>query len=280
MGAVRFPATEGQPEVASRSVAVLRDKLYTARNKVLVRGLGGRLPYYLINEFPKSGGTWLTQMVSDAIGLPYYRNDFVRLEPSVVHGHYLNPALLRNVVVLWRDPRDLLVSYYHHCFFVAEFHDAKFGNKQLVARMRERCPFADYDDVRGNLPAFIRFVSTTPVAPRYTWPEFVAVWADRPGTVQARYEALRGDPARELRRIVRELTGQPLAAERSAEIAELRSFARAKRAADDARDSVVERSFVRQGSVGGWRDSFSDAALAELDRFGYSAAMAKLGYQR
>ncbi len=259
---------------------VLRDRAYTARNKALVRALSGRMPYYLVNEFPKSGGTWLTQMLSDALGLPYYRNDFVRLRPSMVHGHYLSPALVRNVVVLWRDPRDLLVSFYHHCYFASEFRDLKFGNKQLVALMRERCPFDDYDDVRANLPAFIRFISTRPVAPRYNWVDFAAIWADRPGTVQATYEALRADSAGELQRIVRELTGRSLPSDQAESIAQGRSFARAKAEAAKQHDEGVERSFVREGSVGGWGESFSEAALAELERFGYFEAMEKLGYER
>jgi hypothetical protein len=270
---------QGEARAGARSIAVLRDRFYTARNKTYVRLLGGMMPFYLVNEYPKSGGTWLTQMLAEAMDIPFRRNELVRLERSLVHGHYLHPTLLRNVVVIWRDPRDLLVSFYHHCYFVVEFHDRKFGNKQLVSLMRERCPVADYDDVAGNLPRFIRFISTTPVAPRFTWPEFAAVWANRPGTVQTSYESLRADTPGELTRIVRALGGLALDPDRAGRIAEAHSFDRAKAKAEAELPAGAERSFVREGSLGGWRRHFGDEALAELARHGYGAPLAALGYQ-
>jgi len=106
----------------------------------------------------------------------------------VTHGHFLSPVGLRNVVVLWRDPRDMRVSFYYHCFFVNERQNAG-----LVRLMNERCPFKDYTDIRANLPTFIRFVSQTAVTPSFSWPEFVSVWAHRPGTVQTSYQALSAD---------------------------------------------------------------------------------------
>lgn len=262
----------------SRSLIVLRDRLYTARNKAYVRLFSGALPYYVVNEFPKSGGTWLTQMMSDAMELPFHRNDFVKLERSVVHGHYLLPYGLRNVIVLWRDPRDVIVSFYHHCYFVSDYADVMFGNRQLVSLMKERCPFADYDDVRANLPAFIRFISTTPVAPRYSWVRFAQTWANRPGTIQTSYEALRADTPGELARIVKAVNGQDLSPVRAAEVAEAHSFARAKAAAERNKTQSTEKSFVREGSVGGWRTQFSDEALGELAKFGYDEAIRRLGY--
>lgn len=260
------------------TIASIPDRLYTARNKLYVR-LGNRLiPYYLVNEFPKSGGTWLSQMLASALELPFRRNDLVRFEPSIVHGHYLNPALLRNVVIIWRDPRDLIVSFYYHSYYVAEFNDRKFGNKHLVTLMKERCPFSDYEDIRSNLPRFIDFISTDPVAPRYTWPDFVYRWAHRDDVVQTRYEALRADTTGELARIVQGLTGNHLAPERASEIAERYSFARAKARAEAEHYPGAEKSFVREGSLGGWRRHFTPVAEQRLEQFGYLDALKRLGY--
>jgi len=256
----------------------LRNRLYTLRHKAMAHALSGVAPYRVVNEFPKSGGTWLTLMLSDALDLPFRRNEPLRIEPALVHGHFLRPGTLRNVVVLWRDPRDLIVSLYHHCFFVSEFDDVLFGNRAIVARMRGTLPFKDYDDVRANLPAFIRFISETPVVPRFTWPRFVDRWAGRAGTVQTHYEALRADTPAELARVVTALTGTASDSSRMASIAEARSFPRAKAEAERHLPKGA-RSFVRSGSVGGWRDSFNDEAHAMLTRYGYDAAMRKLGYQ-
>ncbi|MDN5869890.1 MAG: sulfotransferase domain-containing protein [Nitrococcus sp.] len=227
----------------------------------------------MVNEFPKSGGTWLAQMLADALALPFRRNQPIRLERSVAHGHFLNPRGLHNVVVLWRDPRDLLVSLYYHCYFVNERHNAL-----LVRLMKERLPFDDYEDIRGNLPAFIRFMSTTPVSPRFTWPQFARVWAGRPGVTESRYEALRCDTPGELTRIVMGLTGCTLPQERAEAIAVRHSFERAKARAVARSGVGVEKSFVREGSVGGWRAHVTAEAEAELGPV-YLEAMQSLGYE-
>lgn len=244
------------------------------RHKAFVRGLSGLAPYYLVNEFPKSGGTWLAEMLSDALDVPFRRNAPIRLEHSVTHGHFLNPIALRNVVVLWRDPRDLLVSFYFHCYFVNEHHNAA-----LVRLMKAHCPFENYTDIRANLPAFIHFVSQTPISPSFTWPEFARVWAHRPGTVQTSYEALRADTPGELARVAEALTGTPLHEGRAADVAEQHSFARAKQAAEQERPADAELSFVREGALGGWRRHFTADAEAALREGGYAEAMRGLGYE-
>jgi len=255
------------------SFARIRGRWPALRHKAIVRGFSRLAPYYLVNEFPKSGGTWLAQMLSDALGVAFRRNAPIRFERSVTHGHFLSPVGLRNVVVLWRDPRDLLVSFYHHCYFVNEHRNAG-----LVRLMKGCCPFDDYSDLPANLPAFIRFVSRTPVAPGFTWPEFVQVWAARPGTVQTSYETLRADTPGELSRVAGALTGTPLPDGCAAEVAEQHSFARAKQAAARAAPATAELSFVREGALGGWRRHFTPEAEAALREGGYAEAMHRLGY--
>lgn len=243
------------------------------RHKAFVRGLSGLAPYYLVNEFPKSGGSWLAEMLSDALDVPFRRNVPIRLERSVTHGHFLTPLGLRNVVVLWRDPRDLLVSFYYHCYFVNEHQ-----NTALVHLMKARCSFEDYADIRTNLPTFIRFLSETPLSPSFTWPEFARIWAGRSGTVQTSYEALRADTSGELARVAEALTGELLPEGRAAKVAEQHSFARAKQAAEQKRPVTAELSFVREGALGGWRKHFTPEAEAELRAAGYLEAMRSLGY--
>lgn len=254
--------------------ARIKGRWPAVRHKVFVRGCSSLAPYYLVNEFPKSGGTWLAQMLSDALDLPFRCNAPIRFEPSVTHGHFLSPFGLRNVVTLWRDPRDMMVSFYYHCYFVNDI-----GNAGLVALMKARCPFENYTDIRVNLPVFIRFVSQAPVSPRFTWPQFVRVWAHRPGTVQTSYEALRADTPGELMRIVNVLTGRHLSVERAEDVAEQHRFARAKAATARAHRADAEISFVREGALGGWRKHFTAEAESALRECGYEAAMRSLGYE-
>jgi hypothetical protein len=111
---------------------------------------------------------------------------------------------MKNVVVPWRDGRDVMVSWYHQQLIEHQW------NRAQVARSRRELPLEDYEDVRRNLPAFIEYAFTRPHSPPFSWADFVRRWHDREGTVNVRYEDLRRDTPNELRRIVRELTGEKL----------------------------------------------------------------------
>jgi len=251
--------------------SAVQRRLSALRHKAFVHGFSGIAPFYVVNEFPKCGGTWLGQMLAMALDLPFRRNEPIRFEKAITHGHFLRSFGLRNVIVLWRDPRDVLVSFYFHSFFKNEFR-----NGPLVDAMRQRAPFDDFENVSGNLPAFIKMLSVNPVSPRFTWPEFVSVWADKSETIQTRYEDLREDTAPELTRIVRELAGMSISTPTANRIVEELSFERAK--AKSAAVSGDGVPFVREGSVGGWSKHFTPQANEALERYGYRDGILKLGY--
>ena len=71
----------------------------------MVHLLSGVLPLYVVNEFPKSGGTWVGQMLGRALGVPFPRNRFPVLRPSIMHGHYLSPLGIEVVTVHDRGPQ-------------------------------------------------------------------------------------------------------------------------------------------------------------------------------
>lgn len=256
------------------SITRLKTRLYAARHKAYIRAFSGFAPYYIVNEFPKSGGTWLALMLADALDLPFRRNQPIQFERSITHGHFLNPIGLRNVVVLWRDPRDVLVSFYYHCYFLNDRNNAP-----LVGVMKQCLPFADYENIQSNLPAFINFVSSTPVSPGFTWPEFARVWAHRPGTVQTSYEALRADTTGELVRITEALVGEgALSLARAMEVVEKHRFSVVKSKIESTESGRAYMPFVREGALGGWKKHFTKEAESLLQSHGYHAMMQSVGY--
>ncbi len=238
----------------------------------MVHLLSGVLPLYVVNEYPKSGGSWAGQMLGRALGVPFPRNRIPALRSSIIHGHFLNPWGMKNVTVVWRDGRDLMVSWYHHCLFENERHNAR-----LVEIVRRDLPFEDYDDVRGNLPAFIEYAFTCQRHPSFSWAGFVRRWhAPRKGVVHTGYEALRRDTLGELGRIVRELSGRKLDPERAREIADEFSFAR-----QSGREPGEENkaSFIRKGVVGDWKEQFTPKARRVFDRYA-GEELILLGYEK
>jgi len=251
----------------------LYSRIYDKENELIRAGmvhlLSGAVPFYVVNEFPKSGGTWVGQMLGRALGVPFPRNRFPVLRPSIMHGHYLRPQGIKNAVVVWRDGRDVMVSWYHQQLIPHEW------NELQVARSRRELPLGDYDDVYGNLPAFIEYAFTRPHSPNFSWADFVRRWYGRKGAVHVRYEDLRRDAAGELRGIVSELTGEELGSERAAEIGAEFSFERQSGRRSGEED---KKSFLRKGVVGDWRQQFSPEARRVFDRYA-GEELVLLGYE-
>lgn len=236
----------------------------------MVHLLSGMVPFYVVNEFPKSGGTWVGQMLGRALGVPFPRNRFPLLRPSIMHGHYLSPRGIKNVVVVWRDGRDVMVSWYHQQLIPHQW------NGLQVERSRRELKLADYDDVRANLPTFIEYAFTRPHSPPFSWTDFVRRWHGCENAVHIRYEDLHRDAATELGRIIRELTAEPLPPERAAEIAAEFSFERQTGRSAGQED---RRSFLRKGVVGDWRNYFGPEAREVFDRYA-GEELLMLGYER
>jgi Sulfotransferase domain len=229
-----------------------------ARKAIWARTLSGVLPIYLVNEYPKSGGTWLKMMLAEALGLPAWTRYDPVWTSCVMQAHWLKPTGLVNTVALLRDGRDVMVSYYHHSFFENEHF-----NGDYVARMRASFAFGDFGDVRTNLLPFMRRMLETPVSPGFSWVDFVETWARGPARVVTRYEDLRSDTPGELQRIFNGLGAGSLPRERAEQLAELYSMGamRERNVLKRNESARPQGEFIRKGSVGGWTEYFSDEAL-------------------
>ena len=250
----------------------IKQKLEIAIRYLMVYNLSDILPLYIVNEHPKSGGTWVGQMLSQALELPFPRNQIPLLRSSIMHGHYLKSQGLKNTVVVWRDGRDIIVSWYHHCLI----KNNSGRNSAHVDACRQRIKFADYNDIEANLPAFIEYCFTQKQhSLRFSWVDFVREWYDCQDSVHVHYEALRYNPMGELQRIVQELTGEELTDNKATQIVEEFSFAN-----QSGRQPGEENkhSFLRKGIVGDWRNHFSPRACQVFDRFAGKELML-LGYE-
>lgn len=246
-------------------------KLNGLIRQMIVRGVFAPFgTHYTVNEYPKSGGTWLGQMLSEGLEIPFPRNRLPMLCSSVMHGHYLNPSRMKNVIVLWRDGRDVIVSHYYHSLFVQEEL-----NPRKVRIARRHLEFRDYGDIRQNLPRFIEYAFEQKVRPRFSWSDFVRNWADR-DVVQVKYEQLRKDTACELRRVIRELAGQEIDEEKLNLIVEKYSFEN-----QSGRKPGQEKtnSFLRKGIVGDWKNHFTRESRRLFSQYA-GEELIMLGYEK
>lgn len=236
----------------------------------MIHLLSGVLPLYIVNEYPKAGGTWVGQMLGRALDVPFPRNRLPTPRSSIMHGHYLNSWGMKNVTIVWRDGRDVMVSWYHQCLMPHE------RNKLQVERDRKNLPFRNYEDVRQNLPAFIEYAFTDQSYPGFSWTDFVRYWYPRRDVAHTFYEDLRRDTAPELQRLVLELTGRKLNHERASEIVDEFSFERqtGRRTGEENK-----KSFLRKGVVGDWKEHFSREAKEVFDRYA-GEELIMLGYEQ
>ena len=233
---------------------------------------------FLINEYPKSGGTWLKLMLADALNLPAWTKSKPVWGSCVMQAHRIcKPGRCRTVALL-RDGRDVMVSMYYHSFFRNEFQNASYTNL-----MKQKFRFEDLSDIQANLLPFMKALFDAPASPGFNWLDFVYTSVQQENVVICRYEELRADTPRTLVRLVNELTDQKLSASRAELISEAHSMAnmrkrKGKVAAVTKGSQIPEVSFMRKGVVGGWDDAFSDESLdwfearagSGLDLLGYT----------
>ena len=247
----------------------LKTKLEGITRLLMVTCLSDALPLYIVTEYPKSGGSWVSQMLSEYFNVPFPRNRFPRLRSSIMHGHYLPFPTMKNVVVVLRDGRDVMVSFYYHCLFKNERYNAR-----LVETTRKDLQFEDYDDIRSNLPRFIEYKFTHKKHPRFTWSEFVNSWTDMDVPI-IKYENLLQDTAREMSKAIREICKSRADKARLERIAEKYSF---KNLAKRNPGEENKHSFLRKGIAGDWKNHFSREARQIFNEFA-GRELIKAGYE-
>jgi len=237
----------------------------------LVRGLGkGFADHCLVNEYPKSGGSWAAQLLSDALGLPFPRNRLPMLQSSILHGHYMIASPLDMKVVFWRDGRDVAVSWYYHYVFGVDK-----ASQRAVEFVRRDAGIDDPENVEVSFLPALDYFLTRSRYPRFTWAAFVDRWATDASCVHVRYEDLHTDTVGELRRMVNSLTGADLPVEDARAIVDKYSF---RRQSGREQGQLNKKSYLRKGIVGDWRNHFSKEAR-DLFNHKAGAQLIRLGYE-
>jgi hypothetical protein len=209
-----------------------------------------------IVAYPKSGITWLQNMVAAAIfGLDpehtpdalvqdlvpdvHYKPFYKRYRtPTFFKTHHLPRPDYRRVVYLLRDGRDAMVSYWHHL-------------QALSGR-------------RIDLAAMLSAGELFPCP----WHDHVEQWTANPhdaDMITIRYEDLKADPVTALVRLC-DFAGESRDRSVLASVAEKCSFeamrAREQRLGWDNPDWPKDRPFVRRGIAGSYKDEMPAETLA------------------
>jgi hypothetical protein len=259
---------------------------------------------YLLS-YPKCGRTWVTLQIGRAISQHYglevpnllKLSTFGEEIPGVPHirlthddqPHRKRPHELtatrerlrdKKVILLVRDPRDVIVSYYHHKSRREPLRDFWwFQKKRKETHSRFTGTLDEFlDGEIGGFDTLLRYYNVWEQA-RHTPKGFLLL----------RYEDMQADPAAQLRRVL-DFIG--LAEITDAEVgeaveyasfqnmqkiesgAEVKSF---KLKAGDVNDPNSYK--VRRGKVGGYRDELTPAQIEKLERKMAASLTAFYGYE-
>ena len=250
---------------------VLWHKLNGGLRLALVKGLANSwTDNIIVNEYPKSGGSWPAQMIAEATNLPFPNNRLPTWRSSILHGHYNAKVNIPKRMVVWRDGRDVMVSWYYHLVVGHEY-----TNPAAMHTVRKQAGITDPENLEESFPLALIYFLKGPRYPRFTWASFVDKWADEPNAVNVKYEDLKTDAQGELKRIVHELTGEVLEDLRTKEIVDKFSF---KKQTGRAPGAENKKKYMRKGIVGDWKNHFSPASRAMFDEFA-GKQLIKLGYE-
>ena len=224
----------------------------------------------LLAEYPKSGGSWVGEMLSAALNVPFPRNKLPVLGSQILHGHYMPNGRPENTYVVVRDGRDVMVSYYYHCFFENEHF-----NGGLVERTRRILDIKTPENIEENLPRFIESLFTRKLFPKFTWSEFVTSWIEIDGYV-LKYEDLLADAPGVLQSAIKSVAGIDVPSQVLEDISERYSFQNMSK-----RKPGVENtnSFMRKGIAGDWKNSFSNESRSVFDHYA-GKELIKLRYEK
>lgn len=264
-----FPLGRDKNSMSGRSRTVIR--IESVYRKALLHYLHSRLSLILVTEYPKSGASWLCQMLAQQTGYDFPRQRFPRLTPSVMHGHYLKKSVSGPTVVFWRDPRDIMVSWYYHSLFKSDKN-----NHDLVDHVCSELSFSDVNDIKANLPGFIEYSFERSSSPKFNLNQFIDTWHGRQDVVHSSYEKLQNDTLSEFRRVCDQLGLDHSDDEKINRNVNDHSFqSQSSRKPGDENTS----SYLRKGIVGDWVNCFSDEAIREMNlRMGDRLSL--LGYEQ
>jgi Sulfotransferase domain len=259
---------------------------------------------YLLS-YPKCGRTWVTLQIGRAIAQHYGLDvpNLLKLSvfgeriPAVPHirlthddqPHRKRPHELsatreklagKKVILLVRDPRDVIVSYYHHKTRREPLRDFWwFQRKRKETHSRFQGTLAEFlEEEIGGFDTLLRYY---------------AVWEQARNTPEAflllRYEDMQADPVGQLRRVLdfmglAEITDAEV--KEAVEYASFRNMQRIEAGEEvksfklKAGDVSDPNSYkVRRGKVGGYRDELTPEQIETLERKMAARLAPSYGYQ-
>ena len=245
-------------------------KLHAAQRHLVWKFLQPLYGHVRVAEFPKSGGTWLCQLISAATDFDFPRNQRIPFTSKCVqHSHLPGPTKHPTILVV-RDIRDVLTSAYFHFLM-----DSKEKDPFLLSKWKEIMRGSDISDVKKTMPVFIKkFHENFEVSRNKTnWASHTKSYLDQPDKILVvKYEDMLVDTKSVLQHV---LAWRDLDPKHGIDqVVATYSFKNQTKREQGEED---RSAFLRKGIAGDWKNNFNQEAIDIVDSY-YGAMMRKLGY--
>ena len=222
-----------------------------------------------VSEFPKSGGTWLCQMIGHLFQIPFPRHTWLPFSQCIEHAHYPGPSQ-KKTIVLVRDGRDVFTSAYFH--FLFESDHKPHG---LVSYWKKLSGIRNVDKVEDSMPQFIKtFTEHFKIGGRrVSWSDHVMSYDyDNENLYLCRYEDLITGAIEELEKIGKWANLEP-----RINVEETVAKFSFEELSGRLSGSENRSEFLRKGISGDWKNYFSEEATGIFSKY-HGKAMKHLGY--
>ncbi|MCH2181527.1 MAG: sulfotransferase domain-containing protein [Mariniblastus sp.] len=252
----------------------LSNRYYQVTNGAINAMFGRHLGITHLVEYPRCGGTWIRHLLQDALGIRQYAYDRRLSKDTIIQCHKLPSWMIRRAIVVFRDPRDAMVSFYHK----QVHYDQKFrGQRPLAIGTYRHDPQRDLQD---DFVLFLKAQLAAPEHPRFSFREFATRWLAQDNACYAKYEDFKTDPVEQLGRLA-EFLGWTPPHEELEKAVEKNSFAnRTRRRSGTLRTpgQSDNHQFERKGIVGDWQNLFNQQARQVFAEF-EGETLLTLGYE-
>lgn len=244
-------------------------KIHAAQRYIIWHYLQPFIQNVRVSEFPKSGGTWLCQMLAALLNKDFPRNRGLPLRSCIQHSHYTGPVNNKTIVMV-RDGRDVMTSAYVHFLLHAPGRP-----RWVIRKWREKLGACDVDNIKETMPLFIKIFSENFKigGKKINWSDHVMSFQnEKEHCLFVRYEDLLLRPNDELGRILQWLHLEPV--DNISRVVERYSFQKQTNRMPGTED---RSHFLRKGIAGDWKNYFTNDATETFNTYHLSALKA-MGY--
>lgn len=229
-------------------------------------------PMYFVVGFPRSGTSWLSDLVADYYNLPRPKHYYLPIAcAAVLHTHFKPNRRFKNTFYIYRDGRDSYTSYF---FVMQKLTKADPGS--FYARYYKKLlgdGIFDEDKFQENFYLFLK----DSLEKKITWSKHIDIWLNAATSnreiVVLSFENLLKDTFGSLSQGMMQLDGK-VNEEILKETIERNSFAHQKK-----RPESQHKTPLRKGQKNSWRELFTPESAQLFDKY-CGDMLIRLGYEK